>query len=355
MEGLIIKRPISKNFKYGMISAFGVFGIIILVCTIKSYMIMESLSLSKSVVDEQEFKYFILTYNKNYRCKEFEERFKIFAENIAHIRLHNSLGHDWILGVNQFSDLSPEEFKSLYLPYKFEVPEQKIFEIIENVDDDYPLSIDWRQSGAVSEVKNQGTCGSCWSFSASGAIEGAWQIAGNQLVSLSEQHLISCSFSYGNNGCNGGLMSDAFNYVINSGGLASEQVYPYVSVNGKLPECDRTLSSQVSAKITSQGQVKPNNPESLLSAISKQPISVALEADQSIWQHYAGGVITSNCGTNLDHGVLVVGYNTEDTTPYYIVKNSWGPEWGLGGYVHIGISKGAGICGIQMMPVYPIV
>ena len=217
-----------------------------------------------------------------------------------------------------------------------------------------PESVDWVKGGAVTPVKNQGQCGSCWSFSATGAIEGANAITNGKLASLSEQELVDCSKRYGNMGCNGGLMDNAFHYVIDNG-LCSESDYPYTASDDTCVSTDCTPI----VKISDCADVIVNNELALKEAVSKQPVSVAIEADTKTFQLYSSGVLTSDsCGTNLDHGVLVVGYGTEDDTPYWLVKNSWGDTWGEDGYIKIGRSdseSSKGICGIAMQPSYPIV
>ena len=234
-----------------------------------------------------------------------------------------------------------------------------------------PESVDWRQKGAVTAVKNQGKCGSCWSFSATGAMEGAWAIATGNLTSLSEQQLMDCTYGYGNQGCNGGIMDKAFLYA-SSHGMCPDSEDPYEAASSR-GQCSRLgagapgqsavaepASSDCVPHVFMDGcmDVEPENELELQAAVARQPVSVAIEADQAAFQLYAGGIITSpDCGTQLDHGVLVVGYGEEDGQKYWIVKNSWGPDWGEHGYVRIGRSNrtdSAGVCGIAMQPSFPI-
>jgi C1A family cysteine protease len=215
-------------------------------------------------------------------------------------------------------------------------------------------SIDWRDFGAVTPVKNQGTCGSCWSFSATEAIEGAWQIATGDLVSLSEQQMMDCSLRDGNLGCHGGMMDNAFEYVIENGGLCTEEEVPYIGASETCGTCTPT------AIISGCTDVTPNNEYALKRAVNKGPVSVAIEADKDAFQLYTGGIITSElCGTALDHGVLVVGYGTDDGTDYWTIKNSWGDTWGEDGYVRIARDDSnvidGGICGIASLPSFPSV
>jgi C1A family cysteine protease len=206
----------------------------------------------------------------------------------------------------------------------------------------------------VTPVKNQGQCGSCWAFSTTGSVEGAYFLKNGTLYSLSEQQLVDCSDAQGNQGCNGGLMDYAFTYIIQNKGITSELTYPYTAADGT---CNKKKAEDVYATITAFTDVTPNSDEDLMTAIVQQPVSVAVEADQDSFQLYTGGVMTAACGTNLDHGVLAVGYGTEGGNDYYKVKNSWGADWGMKGYILLGrgsqYNGGSGQCGILMDPSYP--
>ena len=202
-------------------------------------------------------------------------------------------------------------------------------------------SIDWVKRGAVTPVKNQERCGSCWAFSSTGALEGAHFIAHKELLSLSEQQLVDCSKA--NNGCNGGLMDYAFTYAEDQL-LEVEQDYPYRAVDD---ECNYDVAK---GKVKASGvrDVAPNDPQQLKAALNLGPVSVAIQADSKIFQNYVDGVInTDECGTTIDHGVLAVGYGKEGAQEYVLVKNSWGPQWGANGYVKIALTDGKGICGIN--------
>ena len=222
-----------------------------------------------------------------------------------------------------------------------------------------PDSIDWTDYNGesyVTPVKNQGDCGSCWAFSTTGSIESRYAISKGTLNSLSEQQLVDCSGSYGNDGCDGGLMDYAFEYVIANGGLCSETDYPYTGEDGT---CDSSSCGTLLNPITSYTDVTSESEPSLESAVADGPVSVAIEADQFAFQFYSGGVLTGTCGTSLDHGVLVVGYGTDSGTDYWKVKNSWGSTWGDAGYVLIcrncNANDGQGECGILDEPSYPVV
>jgi C1A family cysteine protease len=289
---------------------------------------------------------------------ELENRFQIFRTNLRNIIIHNlDRSQNFTMGVNQFTDLTPEEFKSQYVNsgIKTTVGGTTCGSFSSSASG-APVSIDWRNKGAVTSVKDQGQCGSCWTFSSTGAVEGAWAISKGQLIDFSEEQLVECAgLKYGSMGCNGGSMEGAFNYII-ANGQCTASAYPYTSGTGTSGACK---SCSAVAHLASCSDVKPNDQISLKAAVARQPVSVAIEADTRYFQSYSGGVLTSSsCGTNLDHGVLVVGYGTENGIDYWLVKNSWGTTWGDHGYVKIGKSSSTndpGICGISMMPSFPTV
>ena len=198
-----------------------------------------------------------------------------------------------------------------------------------------PASVDWRQKGAVTPVKNQGQCNAAWAFAANGAIEGLGQIKTGKLHSLSEQQLIDCSGLYHNQGCNGGSAIDAFKYVI-AKGITSESAYPYTARDGACKSATPII------RITGQAEVG-RSVEALKEAVARQPVAAMVDA--SNWASYKSGIF-SNCGSDLDHFVLIVGY----TSDYWIVKNSWGTNWGNGGYIYL---KMGNTCGIADMASYP--
>lgn len=305
-----------------------------------------------SSLDWSTFMKFVNKHNKVYSSIEImNDRFTIYRDNMDYVKSVNSMQSNYTLGETFFADMTLQEFQEFHLKTPLTGRTCGMFSTI---SDDLPNELDWRSYNKVTDIKDQGQCGSCWSFSATGAMEGAWAIATNNLVSLSEQQLVDCSsgFKYGNHGCNGGLMDGAFEYAINNG-MCSEESYPYQASSGTCKTCDSLVT------IKDCNDVMPNNQLSLKHAVSIGPVSVAIEADTRTFQLYTGGVLTSDsCGTNLDHGVLIVGYGTESNTEFWLVKNSWGTSWGDHGYIKIQRSDSTndpGVCGIAMQPSFPIV
>jgi len=307
-----------------------------------------------------EFEEWIRNHGKIYAHKaEKLLRFNIFRKNWNYIHLHNQQGFSYRLAPNEFADLTHSEFREHYVGYKKTQKLSKSLGIDDSLantaEDVIPTSIDWREKGCVTEVKNQKQCGSCWAFSATGALEGAYCASTGTPVDLSEQQLVDCSKKEGTNGCHGGEMDLAFQFVVDNKGLCSESDYPYSGVDDQ--ECRTNCTPKV--VITGFKDIPPMNETALKAAVAaKGPVSVAIEADQLPFQFYSGGVFDASCGVNLDHGVLVVGYGVDTATkkPYWIVKNSWGARWGEKGYIRIAQHMGrAGECGILEDPSYPII
>ena len=247
--------------------------------------------------------------------------FEAFLENDKIIAEHNAANSTYTLGHNQFSGLTLAEFKTMYLSSPMPVKEG-LREVDYGTSAPHASSVDWTTKGAVTPVKDQAQCGSCWAFSTTGGLEGAFQIKTGKLTSFSEQELVSCAASSGNQGCNGGLMDNGFKWIEQNGGLCSEADYKYSSGTGHTGSCRKSTCTNVPGsavtKITDLGATD----SAMVSALAKQPVAIAIEADQSAFQLYKSGVLTGSCGTSLDHGVLAVGYGTQAGTEYYKVKNS---------------------------------
>ncbi|KAM0940271.1 putative chymopapain protein [Dioscorea sansibarensis] len=312
---------------------------------------------------------------------EKHRKFNVFKVNVRYIHEFNKKDAPYKLRLNKFGDLTKEEFRKTYAGSRIyhhmmlRGDRRGSSNFTHAETNDLPVSIDWRQKGAVTGIKDQGHCGSCWAFSTVVAVEGINQIKTNKLLSLSEQELIDCDKDE-NQGCNGGLMDLAFDFVKKIGGLTSEANYPYEAEEGT---CDTSKENSPLVVIDGHVNVPENDENALMKAVANQPVSVAIEASGADFQFYSEvhplctllsirkalnifelqmqGVFTGDCGTDLDHGVAIVGYGiTQDGTKYWTVKNSWGPEWGEKGYIRMqrGTSRSGGLCGIAMEASYPI-
>jgi len=304
---------------------------------------------------------FKATFGKQYSGEEEINRRSAWEANLKIIRTHNleaDLGlHTYTLGMNAYGDLTLEEFVEQMNGLDVSLKEQNrdfdrhTFRAPENFE--LPDSVDWRTKGYVTGVKDQGQCGSCWAFSATGSLEGQHFKATGQLVSLSEQNLVDCSQKYGNMGCNGGLMDSSFRYIKDNMGIDTEMSYPY---QARTLQC-RFKAADVGATDTGLVDVPSRDENALQTAIATVgPVSVAIDAAHSSFQLYRSGVYNEPaCSpTQLDHGVLAVGYDSLSGQDYYIVKNSWGLSWGNQGYIWMSRNKN-NQCGIATMSSYPLV
>jgi C1A family cysteine protease len=288
--------------------------------------------------------------------------YRKWLDNDVFINQINSLNLSYTLGHNQFSGMDIAEFRQYRTISPF-APAQSVETKQSLVHYALKESVDWETVGAVSPVKDQGQCGSCWSFSTTGALEGAVFIKTGILYRFSEQQLVDCdTFKNGgkDHGCNGGLMDNAFSWVGKNNGLCMEADYPYVSGTTQTAgTCKTSCLTVQSSDVKTYVDVEPNSDDAFMLALSKQPVSVAIEADQREFQLYQSGVFTGSCGTNLDHGVLAVGYGSDAGVDYYRVKNSWSVNWGEKGYIRLGrgakYNNGAGQCGILMSASFPVV
>jgi len=304
---------------------------------------------------EYKFMSFITEHGRSYATKaEYDFRLNQFAVRVAEHERWNAIpGQTSEQGVNFLTDRTDDEIKYMN-GYKREMTPKNVTKV-ESTDAAFNVeanaAIDWRTKGAVTPVKNQGHCGSCWSFSTTGSMEGAHQISTGNLVSLSESNLVDCSWL--NHGCNGGNVALAYEYA-EGHPLETEADYPYHATSG-LFDCKYDKSKGV-IKVTTWHMVGRDSAQGFYTALQTGPVSVAVEADKPVFHQYTKGIITdaAACGTSLDHAILVVGYGAEGTQAYWIVKNSWTTAWGESGYVRIGVADGGGVCGIQEEPFQPV-
>jgi len=319
----------------------------------KALLALVVLAVAVSAVSEVEYQTTFVDWmhknGKSYAMEEFFYRYEVFKANMDFVTRHNAGGNTYEVELNKFADLTRGEFKNIYLGYKPELRLNAKPLSLSKIQAYPDGSLDWSSQGAVTPVKDQGQCGSCWAFSTTGSIEGAIFLKHSVLNSLSEQQLVDCDGKYGNLGCNGGLMDRAFKYV-EANGLCSESDYPYKAKDGTCQSSTCTI--QPYTKITGYKDVTAKSEPALGTASDIGPVSVAIEADQAGFQLYKSGVFSGVCGETLDHGVLLVGYGTDTGQDYWKVKNSWGVSWGEKGYIRMIRNKNE--CGISDEPSYPV-
>lgn len=311
-----------------------------------------------------EFNPFISTF------EHYIHLFDNWITNHKYIQEINSQNLGYSLGHNQFSGMSHDEFREYMgfernrIEYQRKQSEKsiEIYVYSKNTYVDLPESVDWRVKGVVNPIKDQGQCGSCYSFSVASSIESAYALKYGSLVALSEQQIVDCSqtkYDGINYGCEGGMIEETFNWEGHFGGLCLEQDYPYVSGSTQVASACKTSCSKINGtKVVSFTAIEPNSDLAMMSALVQQPVSVAIEADQRAFQFYSSGVFTGTCGKNLDHAVNVVGYGTDKNgLDYYILRNSWGTSWGVGGYMFLArgsqYNSGSGQCGVLLEASYP--
>jgi len=302
---------------------------------------------------ESMFVDFVKTYDKQYATEEFFARFNIFKTNLDKIEAHNKKQLSWTLGITQFADLTAEEFASLYLgKVKSEGKREGTPRVFTPASAQVGAdpAFDWRTKGAISPVRNQGQCGSCYAMTVVSAIEAACYIVTHNLTQLSTQALMDCSSSCGNQGCNGGFLDNSFQWLVKNP-LPAESCYPYQAASGT---CKKTCPPIKWCKVTGFKDIKAGDEEAMLNATSKQPLALAIEADQSSFQFYNSGVIDdASCGKSLDHTLLLIGYGTESGKQYWTLQNTWGTSWGEKGYLRLARNKD--MCGIADLVSYPTV
>ncbi|XP_021732951.1 zingipain-1-like [Chenopodium quinoa] len=303
---------------------------------------------------EKRYRNWMQSHGKQYKDKdEWELRFGIYQSNLQFVEYINSQNLTFKLTDNSFADMTNEEFNSLFTGRLTNItPERNPAPINKTDRRSLPTEIDWRDKHAVTHVKDQGACGSCWAFSAIAAVEGLHKIKTGKLVSLSEQELVDCDRGE-NLGCRGGFMEAAFDYIKRNGGVAIETEYPYTGRDGK---CNEQKEKHHAVKIEGYRTVPVDDEETLQAIVANQPVSVAIDAGGYEFQLYDSGIFDGFCGTSLNHGVTAVGYGEEKGNKYWIVKNSWGTHWGEQGFIRMkrGSSRKSGLCGIAMQASYPI-
>jgi len=303
---------------------------------------------------DQAWEDYKLEFDKHYSPKEEAVRYANWKKDSEEVLLHNAaFGHEFTQAVNELSDLSEEEYERLYLSSLIipQGPSNATMHVPDN--EPMPNAIDWRQQGLVTPIKNQGQCGSCYSFSATGALEGAWKKAKGTLPSLSEQQYVDCSGRYGNYGCRGGWYQSCWRYAKAAGGNEPESAYRYTARQGRC----RFNRGQVVATVSGFHDTPAGSENDLTNALARVgPVSVAIDASASTFRRYRSGVHYSrSCSSRrLNHAVLAVGYGSEGGQDYYLVKNSWGTRWGAGGYIKMARNK-RNNCGIASKPSYPTV
>ena len=313
----------------------------------KSFALAAFIGLASAWEAEQHFKFqqYLSEHGKSYRTvEEYEYRLENFMKKDAFINWHNASGESYTVGHNKFSDWADWEYKNILTHSPMPEHEKNYVDLPEA----NATPIDWRSKGAVTPVKDQGQCGSCWSFSATGALEGAHKIKTGTLKSFSEQELVDCSTA--NYGCNGGWQYKAFKYW-QTNYAELETSYPYTARDGA---CKYSSTQHTTTKDGGYANVQGSNVSAMKTALAQQPLSVSVDAESNGFGYYKSGIYSSStCGTSLDHATLVVGWGSSNGQEYWIMKNSWGTSWGEKGYMRLAIQDGAGICGIQKEPLYP--
>merc|ERR1711915_73651 len=310
-----------------------------------------------------QWEQFKTKYAKAYPRTVESRRRLIWEDNHKFIQEHNAKYaaglESYEVGENEFNDMTNEEFVSMMNGLRYSETSERLNPVFSPSLDSVPEKVDWREEGYVTGVKNQGQCGSCWAFSATGALEGAHFAKTKQLVSLSEQNLVDCSSRWGNHGCNGGLMDFAFKYIKDNKGIDTEESYPYTAKQGHKCLFNK---ENIGATLTSWTDVKSRSEEDLEAAVATVgPVSVAIDAGHRGFQMYKSGVYHELLcsSTRMNHGVLAVGYGSiknwlgkEDK--YWIVKNSWGTSWGNKGYINMA-KEASNMCGIATAASFPVV
>ncbi|XP_062367384.1 cathepsin S-like [Cinclus cinclus] len=307
---------------------------------------------------DQHWELWKKTYGKEYQPQEDSLRRLTWEKNLWLVTLHNlehSLGlRSYTLGMNHLGDMTSEEVAASLTRLQVHPRPRRnsAFQPRSRPLGEIPEALDWRDKGCVTEVKNQGACGSCWAFSAVGALEAQVKLKTGNLVSLSAQNLVDCSGMYGNKGCAGGFMTEAFQYIIDNGGIESEESYPYTAQNGT---CHYNASARAAS--CSRFLELPEGDEAALreAVATVGPVAVAIDATRPSFFLYRAGVFDDpQCSQEVNHGVLVVGYGSLENKEYWLVKNSWGVRFGDAGYIRMA-RNASNLCGIASYASYPLI
>jgi cathepsin L len=297
---------------------------------------------------QSAFTFWMQQHQKTYHHDEFLHKYRIFRSNLDFINNHNKANKSFTVALNKFADLTNEEFVRVFLGTRYTA---EAVTVVKTEAKALPTSWNWNSKGAVTPIKNQEQCGSCWAFSTTGSTEGCHFLKNHKLVSLSEQNLVDCSDNEGNQGCDGGLMTQGMQYIIDNKGIDTEASYPYTAQDGTCV----FKRSHVGATLTSFTNVNPGDENDLQTKVYAGPTSVAIDASHSSFQFYSSGVYNEpDCSTSqLDHGVLAVGWGHDATGgDYWIVKNSWGTDWGMKGFIWMARNDN-NMCGIATMATLP--
>lgn len=303
---------------------------------------------------QELFRDFLGKYPKDYDqgSEEWEARLKIFSHNVVLIRAHNAAEHSWKMAVNQWADLTAEEMQAHM--HGFKPSDRKRQVSAGMLTGVLPNSVDWRTKGVVNGILNQYQCGACWAFSAAASVESAWALKHGALVNVSEQELVDCSGKYGNEGCQGGSMDQAFEYIGNKSKLCSGNDYKYSAQTGFCfsDECQHDIGVRLSGFV----DLPFGNETQLQAAVATVGVvSVGIQANQTGFQFYKSGVFDGECGRALDHAVALVGYEVDpiSNNGYWLLRNSWGKAWGEEGYMRLTLGKN--LCGVADAASYPLV
>jgi len=344
-----------------MIGKLALVGAIALLAFSAFHMSQTSAQADSVSLEKAQWESFKLKFGKNYHETEEVYRFTVFRENLRIISEHSTQGKSYTLGITEYADLTQSEFHALYIGPKWDVSKLKnrpprISEVVNQKPKKMNLqqtqTINWTQvNGIVGPVNNQGQCGSCWSFSATEAVQSTLALAGQGLFQLSEQQLVSCSQAYGNEGCNGGWPYQAYEYIM-ANPLTTNAAYPYISGKTEMTGTCNTAAAAAGKYTISSYQDVPTNDGAdgcinLQTFLQKQPVSVCVDA--SNWSAlYTGGIYPADeCGTEIDHAVFLVGSNPD----YWLIQNSWGATWGENGFIQLAPGNTCAVCTVASIPI----